>query len=196
MNHCTKNINSNGSFFHVVKDDINMEIDQVSTKLDTSQMLQTKFDMWAGNWLGRRKGQAMKEATREITQRHQEDQLKIREVFQHERFDTLTRTWKRAGMVLCTNTSMSCEDAFDPYIQANVPNSSWKVDYSLTGIDAEGWTYAFDFLVLNKNGAGDSAPKWNSYVRRRKWRYSDKQSGGAAVDEYVSHLLPNGLCLL
>ena len=54
--------------------------------------------------------------------------------------------------------------------------SSWMIDYNLSGIDAEGWTYAKDFASLNKTGAGDAKPAWNSYVRRRKWRFHEKRS--------------------
>ena len=47
---------------------------------------------------------------------------------------------------------------------------------------------AYDFLTLNKSGAGDSAPKWNSYVRRRKWRYIEKSnSGSQSLNEYVQY---------
>ena len=31
----------------------------------------------------------------------------------------------------------------------------WIIDFSLAGIDAEGWTYAYDFAYLNKHGAGE-----------------------------------------
>ena len=49
------------------------------------------------------------------------------------------------------------------------------IDYPLAGIDAEGWTYAYDFPTLNKSGAGEAKPAWNSYVRRRKWKYHEKK---------------------
>lgn len=82
--------------------------------------------------------------------------------------------------MLCTDPSLSCDDLFDPAIQETVENSQWQVDFTLVGIDAEGWTYAYDFATLNKTGAGDSSPKWNSYVRRRKWRLVDRGSAGSA----------------
>jgi len=58
-------------------------------------------------------------------------------------------------------------------------DSSWMIDYSLAGIDAEGWTYAKDFPSLNKTGAGDAKPAWNSYARRRKWRFHDKRANAS-----------------
>lgn len=172
--------------FTGVQDDINTELEAVSTKLDTSKALQSKFDRWAGNWLGGKKSKAMREAAAEIALRNQEEHSKVKEVFQHEKYDGIARVWKRAGLVLCNDPCVSCDDVFDPAIQESVENSPWSVDFSLSGIDAEGWTYAYDFASLNRSGAGDMAPKWNSYVRRRKWRYVDKGgSGSAALNECV-----------
>jgi hypothetical protein len=126
----------------------------------------------------------MKEAAAEIAERNQQEFSKVKEAFQHEKFDSITRTWKKAGLVLCTDPNVSCDDLFDPALQENVENTRWQVDFSLAGIDSEGWTYAYDFAALNKNGAGDKEPKWNSYVRRRKWRYVDQRSSaGGAIDE-------------
>lgn len=87
-------------------------------------------------------------------------------------------------MVLCTDPSVSCDDVFDPAIQESITSSRWQVDFSLNNIDAEGWTYAYDFATLNRIGAGDSKPTMNSYVRRRKWRFTEqKASGAAGLDE-------------
>ena len=83
----------------------------------------------------------MKEAAAEIALRNKEDHSKVKEVFQHEKFDSINRVWKSAGLVLCTDTSMSVDDLFDPTIQEKMDNSSWKVDFSLSGIDPDGWTY-------------------------------------------------------
>lgn len=168
-------------------DDINNEIASVSSKLDQSKALQSRFDRWAGNWLGGKKSAALREAAAEINERNVNEHTKIKEVFQHEKFDSLSRTWKKAGLVLCTDPSVSCDDVFDPALQETLEKSSWSVDFSLQGIDAEGWTYAYDFATLNKVGAGDKEPKWNSYVRRRKWRYVEQRAGmgGSAVDEVV-----------
>jgi hypothetical protein len=161
-------------------DDINAELDSVSGKLDQSSALQNKFDRWAGNWLGGKKAAAHKEAAAEIKLRNEQSHTKIKEVFQHEKYDSVSRKWRRAGMYLCTDTSISCTDLFDPAIQDE--SSRWSIDFSLTGIDAEGWTYAYDFSTLNRSGAGEKAPKWNTYVRRRKWRYDDKNSSSSAMN--------------
>lgn len=127
----------------------------------------------------------MNEAAAEIQERSKEEHTRIKEVFQHEKFDPISRSWKRAGLVLCTDPNVYCNDVFDPATAENTEGSRWIIDFSLAGIDAEGWTYSYDFASLNKSGAGDSAPKWNSYVRRRKWRYVDRTGGigGGGLDE-------------
>lgn len=108
----------------------------------------------------------------------------MKEVFQHQRWDSLSRSWKKSGLVLCTDTSILCDDLFDPVLAESMSNSRWQIDFSLAGIDAEGWTYANKFSALDKTGAGDSSQKWNSYVRRRKWRFIEhKATGSAALDE-------------
>lgn len=75
---------------------------------------------------------------------------------------------------------------FDPEIVAKMEKGTWIVDYSQSEIDGEGWTYGFDFGSLNKDGIGESSPKFNSFVRRRKWRYAHADHsvlGGGAVDQ-------------
>lgn len=153
--------------------------------MEQSKALQSRFDRWAGNWWGGKKAAALREAAAEINDRNGNEHTKIKEVFQHEKFDPLSRTWKKAGLVLCTDPSVSCDDLFDPALQESMEKTSWAVDFSLQGIDPEGWTYAYDFATLNKTCAGDKEPKWNSYVRRRKWRYTEQRGGGtgSAVDE-------------
>lgn len=128
-------------YFPTIQDDINAELVSVSSKLDQSSALQSRFDRWAGNWLGGKKAAAMKEAAAEIALRNKEDHSKVKEVFQHEKYDTITRVWKAAGLVLCTDTSVSVDDLFDPAVMEKLENSSWVVDFSLAGIDADGWTY-------------------------------------------------------
>jgi hypothetical protein len=150
----------------------------VSSKLDQSQALQTKFDAWAGNWFGGKKRSAMKEAAAEIKERNKEDQSKIKEVFQHQS-KGFTGGWKNDGLYLCTDTGISCNDLFDPDQVEKQESSRWLIDFSLAGIDAEGWTYASSFSLLDKHGAGDPAPRWNSYSRRRKWRFVDRATGSS-----------------
>lgn len=109
----------------------------------------------------------------------------VKEVFENEKYDSLTRTWKAAGMTHCTDPKRDAPQIFDPSMQEKSSESAWLIDYSMTGIDAEGWTYASSFDVLNNKGFGEDKPKWNSYVRRRKWRHSEKQKGGNSLQEYV-----------
>ncbi len=44
----------------------------------------------------------MKEAAAEISLRNQEEMSKVKEVFEHEKYESLSRTWKVAGFVLCS----------------------------------------------------------------------------------------------
>lgn len=167
-------------------DEIGNEIDKVSSQLDRSQQLQNRFDLWAGNWLGGKKRAAMKEAQAEIAQRQAEENQQVKEVFEHETYVSLSRTWKGVGLYFCNNPTQAAPDVFDPAEQeAQGAESNWVIDYSLTGIDAEGWTYAYDFDSLNKKGVGESSAKWNTYVRRRKWRYHEKRGGGNAALQEV-----------
>ena len=94
--------------------------------------------------------------------------------------------WKPSGFALCSNPTLAAPELFDPALISSQPGeSNWIVDYSLSGIDAEGWTYAYDFDTLNKKGLGEASAKWNTYVRRRKWRYHDKRGGGNAILQEV-----------
>lgn len=155
-------------------DDINSELESVNNKLDQSGALQERFNLWAGNWFGGKKKEANAEAQAEIAAAQRQEHSKVREVFQHEKFEAFSRTWKNQGFVLCNTPTVAAPEIFDPTSQA--ADSNWKIDYSLTGIDPEGWTYAYDFATLNKIGSGDPAPKWNSYVRRRKWKFEDRKA--------------------
>lgn len=159
-------------------EDINSDLEKVSQKLDQSANLQSTFDKWAGNWLGGKKKAAMEEAAAEIANRDHEALTKVKEVFEHETFTTFSRSWKPSGFVLCNAPTVEAPDIFKKGATTG-SDSSWMIDYSLTGIDAEGWTYAYDFNTLNKTGAGDAKPAWNSYVRRRKWRFHDKRGGAS-----------------
>ena len=81
-------------------DDINSDLDKVSTKLDESSGLQATFDKWAGNWFGGKKNQAMQEAAAEIANRDNEANSQLKEVFEHENFSSVSRSWKPVGFVL------------------------------------------------------------------------------------------------
>ncbi len=153
----------------------------MSVKLDKSAALQDKFDLWAFNWIGGKKKSAMREAAAEIALRNQEEHSKVKEVFQQERYDGMNRTWKRVNLVLCSDPNLTCNDLFDPAVQEKVEKSQWNVDFTLSNLDGEGWTYGYDFASLNKTGAGESSAKWNSYVRRRKWKYADRGGAGSAA---------------
>lgn len=169
-------------------DEINQELDKVNAKLDETAKLQTKFDWWAFNWLGGKKGKAIAEAAADIQQRNNDEASKVKEVFEHEKYDSMSRSWKPAGLVLCNTPTIAAPDVFKPSDVS--AESSWRIDYSFAGIDAEGWTYSGDFATLNKTGAGKPVPEWNHYVRRRKWRFHEtKGANMSAINEYVGPYL-------
>lgn len=165
-------------------DEIDRDLDAVSSKLDHSQALQNKFDVWAGNWFGGKKRAALKEAAGEIADKNQEDSGKIKEVFEQERYESFSRTWKPAGMVLCTNPSVTAPQLFDPSTSEESMDGTWRIDYNHTGVDAQGWSYGADFNTLNTRG-GENQAKWNHYVRRRKWRHVEKKTATATGLEAV-----------
>ena len=78
-------------------EDINSDLDKVSSKLDESANLQSTFDKWAGNWFGGKKKQAMQEAAAEIASRDMESLGKVKEVFEHESYASFSRSWKPVG---------------------------------------------------------------------------------------------------
>eukprot|EP00605_Chrysophyceae_sp_TOSAG23-4_P002251 GSChrysophyteH1.ASY1.ANO1.2495.1 assembled CDS len=163
-------------------DDINSDLHKVDTKLEHSAALQSQFDRWAGNWFGGKKRAAEAEAAAEIASRDMDSTKRIKEVFEHETYAKFSRAWKPVGFVLCNAPTVEAPNIFlnsGPEAQTN-----WMIDYSLAGIDAEGWTYAYDFNTLNKTGAGEAKPAWNSYVRRRKWRYHEtRKTENAQINE-------------
>jgi hypothetical protein len=164
-------------------DDIASDLGKVSDKLDQASSLQNTFDKWAGNWFGGKKKAALKEAAAEIAARENDALSKVKEVFEQETFTSMSRKWVSAGLVLCNDPTVSApERLFDPKTEADT-DVGWMIDYSLSGIDAEGWTYAYDFNSLNTKGVGKSAADWNCYVRRRKWRYNDNRNENAQVAE-------------
>jgi hypothetical protein len=96
------------------------------------------FEVGAGNWFGGKKRAAHREAANEIAQRNMEDQGKIKEVFENEKFDGMTRKWKGQGFTLVTTPTVAAPEIFDPAVVSKEAEASWKIDFSLNGIDAEG----------------------------------------------------------
>lgn len=144
------------------------EIEQADTKLNKTYSLHKSFNVWTNGWTKR--AEASKKSQETIKQHHNEQTATfVGEVFQQEQFDGLRREWRPEGIVLCINTSIICEDLFDPAKALKMHNGLWVIDFSLSGIDAAGWTYGSSFTALDQAGQGSSVPHWNSYVRRRKW---------------------------
>lgn len=167
-------------------DEISAELDTVAVQLDTTQALQNQFDRWAFNFFGGKKNRALREANRELAKQSNTpddpSSFKIRDVFEMEKFDALSRVWRTAGVFLCSNPTVPARDIFSPPKKiknkskdAPPDDISWVIDYSQSSIDAEGWTYAYDSATLLKNGSGDNCKKWNSYIRRRKWCLEEKR---------------------
>lgn len=161
-------------------DDINADVQAVNAKLETAAGLQDRFDAWSGNIFGFKKRSAQKEADSEIAAKTKEDLMNVKEVFENEKYDVMSGKWRQQAMTLCNNPTLKAPELFDPHCQTG-GTSKWDIDFTLTGIDHEGWTYASDFTYLNKHGAGSPDAAWNSYARRRKWKYSDK-SGNEVID--------------
>lgn len=165
-------------------DEISAELDTVAVQLDKTQVLQNQFDRWAFNFFGGKKNAALQEANKELAKQtntaDDPSSFKIREVFEMEKFDSISRIWRTGGVFLCSNPTVPARDIFSPPKKnkkkdAPPDDVSWVIDYSQSSIDGEGWTYAYDSNTLIKNGSGDSSKKWNSYIRRRKWCLEDKK---------------------
>ena len=131
-------------------DEVNNEVDGICDKLDKASTLQNQFDRWAGNWLGGKKRAAQKEAATENANRVANAQVKVQEVFEHSKYDSLSRKWRYNGLYLTTVEMTPAPDLFDPALQATIPDTRWTIDFSIPEIDAEGWTYGYDFSTINK----------------------------------------------
>lgn len=153
-------------------------METVSKQLEKTQVLQNQFDRWAGNFFGGKKNAAIKAAGKDLIKDHCKDDetsTKIKEVFEVEKFDSISRIWRPQDVYLCSNPAVAAKEVFNPK-NAKGDSVAWSIDYSHAGIDAEGWTYGYDNATLIKNGSGDSSRKWNSYARRRKWCLEEKKA--------------------
>lgn len=166
-------------------DEISGELNNLDSKLDHTKRLQGKFDVWAGNWGGGKKHQATKEAEDYIAINKDNKLMSATDVYEQQKYDRLTMKWKPHNFVLYANPSLETSVAFDPEYAAVTKGSPWVIDYTLSSIDALGWTYGSDFKTLDANGSGAPKALWNSYVRRRKWRHESKNTETAAVVKEV-----------
>lgn len=149
-------------------DDINNNVDRLHHKLETSSVLQRNFERLTGNVLSL--GHAFVRA--KSSQTPSKLQFKnVNEVFEDQVYDNLFRTWKPHALVDCVDLANDCTDLFDPAVEEKMEHSNWIVDYSMVNIDPNGWTYATTFSALNNFSSGQANPQFNSFVRRRKWRY-------------------------
>lgn len=120
-----------------------------------------------------------------IQERNKAQFSKIKEVYEDQKFDNIFRTWKPHALVECANPEKECTDLFDPAVAEKMEHSNWIVDYSVAGIDSNGWTYATTYSALNSFAGGQANPQFNSFVRRRKWRYGHSEGvrGSSPMDE-------------
>lgn len=140
--------------------------------------MQNKFDRWAGNFWGGKKNAAIRNASRELIKNNEKGDdptSKIREVYEVEKFDSISRIWRPVNVFLCSNPAIAAKEVFNPKSMKE-DGVAWGIDYSHSNIDAEGWTYGYDNAALIKNGGGDSSRKWNCYARRRKWFLEEKKA--------------------
>lgn len=114
-----------------------------------------------------------------VREREEKDASHVKEVYQQEKFNPVMRHWTTQGLVLCSDTTVSCNDLFDPAVAQSAENSSWVVDFSPMAIDTEGWTYAASFDALDKSDAASPSSHWDSYVRRRKWIHKARTEGSS-----------------
>lgn len=163
-------------------DDVSLDVHNANTKLHTSSKLQDRFDKWSGNLFGARKREAIKQANIQISIKSHAETLKVKEVYENEKYDLLSRKWKPDGMVLCSDPTIAAPALFDPLLYSKAIGSNgsnfaagWKIDFTVIGLDAEGWTYAKNYKTLNKRGKSFSSCGLTTYVRRRKWKFEEKK---------------------
>ena len=148
--------------------EVNEHVSEVNTKLDTAEKLQGTF----GGVLG-----TSNETACSLADRNHEDFKHLKEIYEDQKYDVITRRWKPVGMTPCSNSTQYITPPFDP---TSAADHRWKVDMGCVGIDSEGWTYASDFAHLNRRGYGSATASWVTYTRRRKWR---RQEWGAFFSE-------------
>lgn len=121
----------------------------------------------------------------EITSTQIEELNNNTEVFENEKFHILSREWKPSAMTLCSDPTTKVAQLFDPkIIQVSTETSQWYIDFSLDGIDIEGWTYARNMTYLNKHIVGTAKDRWNCNVRRRKWKFRANQDSKDVISWY------------
>ena len=161
-------------------DNINEEVTSVNRKLDESSNLQNRFDRWAGNWLGGKKREALKEAAANtaISEQAKSQQIGkgVTNTFENQKYDSFSGKWKFIGLYECLDNGYGgnkLPDLFDPETQHSIPDGKWNIDYSISNVDPDGFTYGNSFEQLDK-GSGSSSKNWRTYVRRRKWKYVER----------------------
>ena len=161
-------------------DNIQDEVSSVNRKLDESSNLQNRFDRWAGNWLGGKKREALKEAAANNSATEQVKSIQIgkgiTDAFENQKYESFSGKWKFIGLYECLDNGHGgnkLPDLFDPEIQNSIPDGKWNIDYSTSNVDPDGFTYGNSFEQLDK-GSGSSSKNWRTYVRRRKWKYVER----------------------
>jgi hypothetical protein len=126
------------------------------------------FDRWAFRRANDTEVQA--EAAK-ILQDAELSPLEQQTLFEHQRFDPITRQWKDPFMPRDPGPFVYLDGK--PAVES-LGASRWKIDFDEPDIDDEGWSYGFDFGNL-RSGSRSSKRQWNHFVRRRKWKYQREE---------------------
>lgn len=86
--------------------EITADVETVSNKLDEAQKLQNTFDVWNGNIFGFSRRKAEKEAAAEILARQKEELMSVKEVFEQQKYNSISSSWKPVNLVLCSDTKI------------------------------------------------------------------------------------------
>uniref|UniRef100_K3X852 Peroxin/Ferlin domain-containing protein n=1 Tax=Globisporangium ultimum (strain ATCC 200006 / CBS 805.95 / DAOM BR144) TaxID=431595 RepID=K3X852_GLOUD len=112
-------------------------------------------------------------------------EVAIDDIYEHERYSYfsfsygssfpghLLPTDRRRWSGLHGTPSSQTREKVEPQLPVNwVWTSSWEIDTESGNCDSDGWTYAFDFTMMNhalKRNGGRKEPRSTDYVRRRRW---------------------------
>ncbi|DAZ93716.1 TPA: hypothetical protein N0F65_009642, partial [Lagenidium giganteum] len=109
----------------------------------------------------------------------------VDDLYEHERYSYLSFSWGSSfpGHLLPTDRrrwsglhgtpSSQKREAVEPQLPVSWEwTSAWEIDKTSCNCDEDGWTYAFDFTMVNvliKRQGGRAKPAATDYVRRRRW---------------------------
>jgi hypothetical protein len=117
-------------------DDLSGELVGLNVKIEKTKKLQSTFDAWAGrtplyvwrlynnhefillywlgNWGGWKRNAADKEANNYIAMNKDNKLLMVKDVYEQQKYNSLSRKWNHFNYVLFANTSTEVSVPFDP----------------------------------------------------------------------------------